>query len=185
MGKKIIFFSTPALGHITPAYGVIKILVRDGYKVDWYCSKKYEKIIEESGANFIEYGIDFENECNLSNVTENLVKLLDSLVNLNQSGYTLYNNIDYNNVALIIYDSMISFAKNISKEKNIKSICLCTTMAYNPFVFIFSNLFCSTIKLFANNISRVTKIIKKEKEFRKQNDLQKFSLIDFFINSRG
>ena len=46
MSKKIIFFSTPAYGHIISVYPVLEELVKRGNKVDWYCSAKYKSLVE-------------------------------------------------------------------------------------------------------------------------------------------
>ena len=59
--KKIVFFSTPAFGHINSVYPIILKLVKKNYQVDWYCSKKYKQFVEQTGANFIEYKVDFRN----------------------------------------------------------------------------------------------------------------------------
>ena len=77
---------------------------------------------------------------------------------------------------------MCSFAKNISKRLKIKSVCLCTTMAYNTFTFIFSNMFLSTMKLICKNIKPIIKLYKEEKQFRKNNGVMKLNPIDLFVN---
>jgi MGT family glycosyltransferase len=182
MKKKIIFFSTPAVGHMTPAYGVIKKLIKEGYIVDWYSTNKYKTIVEETGANYIPYDINFDAEYDLADITQNFLVLLETLFDLNQRGYLIYNKLNYEDVELILYDSMVGFAKNIAREKDIKSVCLCTTLAYNPFVFVFSNMFFSTIKLFAKRFKRLMSILKNEKEFRKKQQIQKLDLIDIFFN---
>ena len=77
---------------------------------------------------------------------------------------------------------MCSFAKNIAKKLNIKSVCFCTTIAYNYFTFVFSNMFFSTIKLFCKNIKSIIKLYNAEKKFRKENGIIKFNAMDLFIN---
>ena len=104
-------------------------------------------------------------------------------MNLNRECYLEYLKIiKKNKPDLIIYDSMCSFAKNISKKLKIKSVCFCTTMAYNSFTFTFSNMFLSTIKLMCKNIKPIIKLYKEEKKFRKDNDVIKFDAMDLFVN---
>lgn len=180
--KRIVFFSTPAFGHINCVYPVIKKLVKNNYQVDWYCSKKYKQFIEQTGANFIEYKVDFD-KYSLSDLTANFYNLYQGLLSLNRECYLEYLEFIKNNTPdLIIYDSMCSFAKNISKKLKIKSVCFCTTMAYNTFTFTFSNMFLSTIKLMLKNIKPIIKLYKEEKNFRKSNNIIKLDAMDLFVN---
>lgn len=184
MSKQIVFFSTPAYGHLISVYPVIKKLIILGYKVDWYCTKKYENLILSSGANFIDYEGDFDQIYNLADITSNFYNLLDSLLKLNNQYYIKCSKIlKLKNTDLILYDSMCSFAKNIAKKHNIKSICLCTTMAYNKWTFIFSNMFISSIPLGLKYGLDIIKKLKEENKFRRQNGIQKVNILDLFVNS--
>lgn len=182
MKKKIIFYSTPAYGHLMPEYSVIKRLVDNGYDVEWYCSKKYKDFVLKSGAKFIEYKIDFDNKYNVANLTENFYNLLNGLIEINEEAYSIYINNNYDDVCLILYDSMVGFAKNIARKLNIKAACLSALVGYNPFVFTFSNMLMPSIKLFLNHGLDIRKLKKKEKRFRKENGLPRFNLIDMFVN---
>lgn len=180
--KRIVLFSTPAFGHINSVYPVISKLVKNNYQVDWYCSKKHKQFVEQTGANFIEYKVDFD-KYSLSDLTANFYNLYQGLLSLNRECYLEYlNDIRNNKPDLIIYDSMCSFAKNISKKLNIKSVCFCTTMAYNSFTFTFSNMFFSTIKLMCKNLKSIIKLYKEEKNFRKENEVVKLNVMDLFVN---
>ena len=180
--KKIVFFSTPAFGHINCVYPVISKLVKNNYQVDWYCSKKYKQFVEQTGANFIEYKVEFD-KYSLSDLTANFYNLYQGLLSLNRECYLEYlKEIENNKPDLIIYDSMCSFAKNISKKLKIKSVCFCTTMAYNSFTFTFSNMFLSTMKLMCKNIKPIIKLYKEERKFRKKNQVIKLDVMDLFVN---
>lgn len=180
--KKVVFFSTPAFGHINSVYPVISKLVKNKYQVDWYCSKKYKKIIKQTGANFIEYKVDFD-KYSLSNLTANFYNLYQGLLSLNRECYLEYLNIIKDKEPdLIIYDSMCSFAKNIAKKLDIKSVCFCTTMAYNFFTFTFSNMLFSTLKLIYQNIKPIITLYNEEIQFRKEHNLLNLNIIDLFVN---
>lgn len=63
MNNTILFFTTPAHGHINPALPLINKLICSGYKVIAYSTPEFKSIIEDSGALFIEYdsgGISFD-----------------------------------------------------------------------------------------------------------------------------
>ena len=179
--KKIVFFGTPAYGHMISAAPVIKRLTESGINIIWVTAKKYRFIVERAGAVFEEYKIDFDN-LNLEDVTSDFFELFKNLVEINQQLYLLYKDYDFGD-AFILYDSMLSFAKNIARKRNIKSICFVTTLAYNFFVFITTNLFTSSISLYFKNIRKINKILKQEKLFRKSEKLSAFNMLDLFVNS--
>lgn len=179
--KKIIFFGTPAYGHMISVAPVIRKLVNDGYDITWHTAKKYESIVNKSGARFEEYKFNF-NDLKLDVVTSDLFELNKNLININQEAYEMYIDLfDYSD-CVILYDSMCSFAKNIARKKGIKSICLVTTIAFNLPVFVFSNLFFSSIKLYLKNFKAFLKLTKNEKIFRKKYGLPKLNMIDLFLN---
>lgn len=183
MNKKIIFFSTPAYGHIISSIPVVEKLVKEGYEVDYFSTKEYEDIVKNVGAKYLEYEVDFDVK-KLEKYTSNFIELFKVLTETNHKAYKYYENkINYKEYDLIIYDSMCSFAKNIAYKKNKKSICIETTLAYNVFVFFFSNLFWNNIILFLKNMGKVIRLLKEEKLFRKKNELKKFKTIDLFVNS--
>lgn len=179
--KKIIFFGTPAYGHMISVAPVIKRLIDNGYNITWLTAKKYENIVNKSGAEFEEYKFDFDN-LKLDVVTSDLFELNKNLITINQKAYEMYTDyFDYEDCVLL-YDSMCSFAKNIAMKKNIKSICLVTTIAFNLPVFVFSNLFFSSLWLYLKNLKEFMVLSSCEKRFRKKHGLPKLNMIDLFIN---
>ncbi|MBR6033766.1 MAG: hypothetical protein IKP28_03390 [Clostridia bacterium] len=180
--KRIIYFSTPAYGHLMPEFPIIKELVNLGYEVEWYCSAKYKEFAEKSGAKFIAYDIDFDNMYNVAELTENFYNLMKGLISLNQQAYSMYIQNNYDDVDLIIYDSMAGFGKNLAQKFKIKSVCLSALVGYNPLVFTFSNMLFPSIKLFLCHGIDIMKLVKQEKKFRKENNIARFSLLDLFVN---
>ena len=183
MDKKILFFTTPAFGHINSTLPIIEKLINDGYKIYCYSNKEYKKAIEGIGAIFIEYKIKF-NINDIEKYTSNFVELLKALTDLNHKAYELYiDEIDYSDVDLVLYDSMCSFAKNIAYKKKKKSVCIETTFAYNLLVFLFSNMFWKSLKTFIRFRKDLIFNIKEEKKFRKIYKLPKLKVVDLFVNS--
>lgn len=179
--KTIVFFSTPAKGHVNAVYPVIKRLCRK-YKVIVYSSNEFKDFFISLGAKFVEYPINFDN-FNLKHITSDFYTLAQNLVSLNESIYTLLlKQIHQLNPTLIIYDSMCSFGKLISFKLNIKSMCFVTTLAFNPWVYFLKGMFFNDILMLIQNVKGLLHLIKKEKIFRKNNNLPKFSIIDLFVN---
>lgn len=180
--KKIAFFSTPAYGHILSIIPVIKSLIDKGYNVECYSTKKFKKIIEKTGATYIEYEFDFES-CMLNEITSNFFNLTKALIEINRQAYTIYElRILEKKFDLILYDSMCSFAKNIAKKHKIKSICFVTTLGFNLPIIITSNLGIPNVPLFFKNRKTMKAMIKEENQFRKENNLAKLDLMDLFMN---
>lgn len=181
--KRILFFSVPAYGHLTAVRPVISKLVAEGNEVIWYCSAKYKDFVVDSGAMYEEYTLDLDSNCDLHEATDNILNLLEHLLRFNREFFIEYNyKIESFNSDLILYDSMCSFAKNLAERHGIPHICFCTTLAYNFFTFVNSNLFFSSIKLIVRNFRNYIKLIKEENRFRKRQALKKIDLIDLFVN---
>ena len=53
--KHIIFYTTPAHGHINPALPIISGLIEKGYRVTAYSTDEYKSLVESSGAVFQPY----------------------------------------------------------------------------------------------------------------------------------
>lgn len=53
--KTIIFYTTPAHGHINPALPIMSALIEKGYTVIAYSTDEFKEIIESSGAEFRRY----------------------------------------------------------------------------------------------------------------------------------
>lgn len=179
--KRIAFFSTPSYGHLTAVHPVVARLVHEGNEVTWYCSARYREFVELSGARFEEYTYDFEQLCNLSEATGNLYHLFEHLLRLNRQFYIHYNR-QFASADLILYDSMCSFAKNLARRRGIPHICLCTTLAYNAFTFLGSNLFLSTLRLIIRHRREGMQLIREENRFRKAEQLPRLNLMDIFVN---
>ena len=185
MKGKIIFFSTPAYGHILSTLPIIKRLVELGYSVDCYTSPAFRELIDSCGANYVEYCIDFE-QIVLSNATSDFFELSKMLVAVNREAYYAYEPIvEKRPPQMIIYDSMCSFAKNIAGKLGIKSVCFVATFGFNLPVFLFSNMFVSSIPLYLKNRKSFRRLFRDEMQFRKKNKLPDFHVIDLFMNCGG
>lgn len=184
MGKNILFFSTPAYGHVSCVLPVIKGLVDRGHHVTWFCTAKYKSMVLESGAGFIEYKGGFDDKFDLATITSDFYNLLDYSLKLNRKYYKLYlNRINWDKYDLLLYDSMCTFAKNIAVKKKLKSICLCTTMAYNKWTFVMTNMGVTSIPLFVKHGKDIVRKVAEEMFFRRSVGLPKVNVMDLFVNS--
>ena len=65
MSINLIFYGTPAHGHINPTLPIITRLVDKNYKVIYYATEEYRDVITDAGADFRAYdfgGIEWNPE---------------------------------------------------------------------------------------------------------------------------
>lgn len=181
-GKRVVFFSTPAYGHLQAVYPVLARLVRAGVRVDWYCTEAYRELVTKTGAHFHPYCVDFS-RYPLDRLTADFFSLYRGLLVLNRRCYLRYRReIRENPPDLLLYDSMCSFGKNLAKQFRLPSVCLCTTLAYNLPTLIFSNLFWPSLKLTVKHAPELLRLTFKEQCFRRREGLPGFSPLDLFVN---
>ena len=181
-GKRVVFFSTPAYGHLQAVYPVLARLVRAGVRVDWYCTEAYRELVTKTGAHFHSYCVDFS-RYPLDRLTADFFSLYRGLLVLNRRCYLRYRGeIRENPPDLLLYDSMCSFGKNLAKQFGLPSVCLCTTLAYNLPTLIFSNFFWPSLKLTVKHAPELLRLTLKEQCFRRREGLPGFSPLDLFVN---
>ena len=181
-GKRVVFFSTPAYGHLQAVYPVLARLVRAGVRVDWYCTEAYRELVTKTGAHFHPYCVDFS-RYPLDRLTADFFSLYRGLLVLNRRCYLRYRReIRENPPDLLLYDSMCSFGKKLAKQFGLPSVCLCTTLAYNLPTLIFSNLFWPSLKLTVKHAPELLRLTLKEQCFRRREGLPGFSPLDLFVN---
>lgn len=180
---KIVFFMTPAYGHVLPVLPIIRELINRGNEVTCYNTPAFRDRIENLGAFYREYNEEFQH-LKLDEVTSNLYILMDTLITFNEQLYDIYlEEISKDIPDLLIYDSMLSFAKNIAYKLDLKSVCMVSTIGFNLPVCMFSNISTSSVPLVMRNSGNMRKLIKQDKKFRKDRGLRGFKLIDLFMNT--
>ncbi len=180
---KIVFFMTPAYGHVLPVLPIIRELINKGNEVTCYNTPAFRERIENLGAHYREYGEEFQ-KLKLDEVTSNLYVLMDTLITFNEQLYDIYlEEISGEKPDLLMYDSMLSFAKNIAYKLKLKSVCMVATIGFNLPVCMFSNISTSSVPLVMKNAGNMRRLIKQDKAYRKERGLKGFKLIDLFMNT--
>ena len=82
MSDTVIFYGTPAHGHINPTLPIITRLVDKNYKVIYYATEEYRDVITDAGADFRAYdfgGIEWNPEVGsrIFKLTELVLKFTD------------------------------------------------------------------------------------------------------------
>ena len=86
---KIVFFMTPAYGHVLPVLPIVKKLIESGHNIICYCTPAFKSRIENTGASYREYDKEFQN-LKLDEVTSDLYVLMETLITFNEKLYDIY-----------------------------------------------------------------------------------------------
>ena len=180
---KIVYFMTPAYGHVLPVLPIIRELTARGHEVICYATPQFKDYIGSCGCLYREYDEEFH-RLKIDEITSDLYKLMETLISLNEKQYDNYVDlIRGESPDLLMYDSMLSFAKNIAYKLNIKSVCTAATIGFNLPVCMFSNIATSSVPLVLKNGAGMRRLIRQDKKFRKDRGLAKFKLIDLYMNT--
>ena len=135
---KIVYFMTPAYGHVLPVLPIIRELTKRGHEVICYATPQFKDYIGSCGCHYREYDEEFHN-LKIDEITGDLYRLMETLITLNEKQYDNYIDlVRSESPDLLMYDSMLSFAKNIAYKLNIKSVCTAATIGFNLPVCMFS-----------------------------------------------
>ena len=111
--KTIIFYGTPAYGHINPTLPMVTALVHRGYKVIYYATKEFQSMIEMHGAQFREY--DFSNTKWNPQVGSQIVKLTELVLEFTvEQLETLVEEAKEQNSCAIIHDTLAFWGRVIA-----------------------------------------------------------------------
>lgn len=184
--KTIIFYGTPAHGHVNASLYFIEQLSKT-HKVIYYCSKDFESKIKEVGAEFRAYDIDLNTlsygnqEVEFGNkpmISYRLCLYLNILV-LD----TLLFEANIIGPDLIIYDSIASWGKHvasISKVKHIAFHSFVTVNRYlNPSFFAY---FFAFIPKILRQIYLLPSVLPLKRKLRKKYGLKNLSFMDITLN---
>ena len=72
---KIVFFMTPAYGHVLPVLPIIRELINKGNEVTCYNTPAFRERIENLGAHYREYGEEFQKLKPYMNTTSKKIRI--------------------------------------------------------------------------------------------------------------
>ncbi|MDR1976581.1 MAG: hypothetical protein LBQ18_06265 [Campylobacteraceae bacterium] len=157
----IIYYGTPAHGHINPSLFFVERLVLHGYRVIYYAINEFKEKIEATGAQFLEYKID-ASMLDVKTVTttdfaaellRNYKQFLSLTPIINKK---LMAEVRDHKPDLIIHDNVASWGRYIAKILNIPAI------SFNTFVAIdkmFDKSYWAYAKAFADVFFRQSYLI--------------------------
>ena len=182
MNKNILFFTTPAYGHIIPIAPIVKELIKNGCNVTCYSSFQFEKEITTWGAKFLDYPYDTSELVAHSAHVSHFELVYRVIETEYKYYYDILNQVKSEKYDLILYDHLFFMAKHIAFKLGLKSVCFRTTFAVNIFVMLATGIFFDNVKMMMHNRKIINKIKEIENKFRKRNFLQKFKMSDLTLN---
>ncbi len=141
--SRILFMSYPGYGHINNTLGIVEKLIRNNHEVIYASNKQYQKIIEDTGADFLEYdekymdtGLKPTNINNMLYGMESLYFQSKSLVFFQNNIYiSMKERIKELKPDCIIHDSCAFSAKRIGHELGIPAIACYSNLPVSENMF--------------------------------------------------
>lgn len=132
MKKTIIFYGTPAYGHINPTLPIVCELVKNRYRVVYYATKEFENAIRLCGAEFREYdfsGFDWKPE-----VGSRILKLTELVLKFTHKQQdALIHELNEIKPDLIMHDTIALWGRVIAANQGIKAISVNTLITIYPY----------------------------------------------------
>lgn len=132
MDKTIIFYGTPAYGHINPTLPIVSELVKEGFRVVYYATKEFEDAILMCGAEFREYdfaGIDWQPE-----VGSRILKLTELVLRFTHKQQNLLiDEVKELKPVLIMHDTIALWGRVVAEKMGIKAISVNTIITIYPY----------------------------------------------------
>lgn len=128
----IIFYGTPAYGHINPTLPIIEALVAKGYHVIYYATQEFRYEIEACGAEFVPYdftGIDWQPE-----VGSRILKLTELILRFTNGQLEhLMRAADKLQPTLIMHDTIALWGRMVAERLKIKAASVNTIVTVYPY----------------------------------------------------
>lgn len=126
---RTIYLSWPAIGHINPIISLLKELVNMGHQVDFYGDRKYRRLAESNGFNFLEYNFKINDLSD--SINPSIMDMASVISNENLKVLNQLMEINFDKYEYIIHDSLMVCGDILAKTKNIPSISTNTMFAIN------------------------------------------------------
>ncbi|MBQ8135327.1 MAG: hypothetical protein IJ192_13135 [Clostridia bacterium] len=178
----IIFFSTPAYGHVNPALPIVNHLVCQGYKVVFYSSEEFRKAASESGAEFRCY--DFGKLNFDPQIGSRILCLTELILHFTNNHLEEFvNQVKAISPVLIIHDTLAFWGRAVAQILGIKAVSLNTLVTVPRY---FSKTFLMyTIRFTGSSMQELKclpNIIRSKKELKAKYHLRHTDLLSLLMN---
>lgn len=120
---KIIFYSTPAYGHISASFEIMRAYVEYGYQVIFYSTESFREAIEKTGVEYRAYNFD-ESRLDLT-VGNKILKLEDTILSFtSELADGLIQEARSINPDMIFHDNVAMWGRVVAKTLNVHTVCI-------------------------------------------------------------
>ena len=121
----ILFYGTPAYGHVNPTLAIVTELVRCGYAVTYYATEEFRRVIEACGAEFLAYDFGaLEWEPQVGSRIPELAELLLRFTDAQLEG--LQQQARERNPVLIFHDTIAFWGRAVADTLGIRAVSVNT-----------------------------------------------------------
>ena len=180
--NKIIFYTTPAHGHINPAMHIVSSLTKEGYDIIAYSTEEFRNLIEGSGAEFRLYNTgSIRFDTSVGNELLIMTKLI--LQFTNHALPALLADADAEQPILVMHDTLALWGKMTADILGIPAVSV------NTFITSYS-MKSRAFRMYSKNFALSTALqfyalhdIKKELRILKRNyGLEKTDMMSLLMN---
>lgn len=178
----IVFYGTPAYGHINPTIPIIKKLADEGFRVVYYATEEFRNRIEACGAEFRPYNfgdIKFSTQIGseILNLTELILRFTyEQLDDLLEQAKEL-------NPSLIMHDTIAFWGRSVSKILDIKAASVNTFLvAYKYTSKTFMLYFSGFAGTGISEITTLPGILKYKRLLKKRYSLNNLDILGILMN---
>lgn len=163
----IIFYGTPAYGHINPTLPIITKMVEQGYRVIYYATEEFRQQIVACGAEFREY--DFTGTEWQPEVGSRIFKLAELLLRFtNGQLNSLIEEASELHPVLIMHDTIALWGRMVAERLMVKAASVNTIVTVYPYTKRTLRLYTSRFLLKSiKDVKYLPEIIRQKNKFGK------------------
>lgn len=180
--KTVIYYSTPAYGHINPALPLISEIVKKGYRVVFYSSAEFSDEAKSCGAEFREY--DFGEIRFDPQIGSRILMLSELILKFTlQSAEEMIRQARELCPCLILHDTLALWGRNTAQAINVRGVSINTIVTVNN---VISRSFRMYTKRFSGSSIKelhcLPSILRMRNELEKQYKTKDLSVIGILMN---
>lgn len=178
----IVFFGTPAYGHVNPTLPMITELVKCGYRVTYYATEEFRQAVEACGATFRAY--DFGDIPWTPQVGSRILELTELLLRFTDAQMeALLRQTKELHPVLILHDTIAFWGRAVAQTLGIRAASVNTIITAYRYTgkafFLYATRFTGTS---LKELKAIPGILKYKKHLKKRYGINRTDLLGVLMN---